>query len=193
MNQLNSLIIEGNVVRQPELEEPATGFKVCRFSVAVNRWYKGKNGNGEEEVSYFDVETYGKMAELCAKQLEKGRGVRVVGRLKQNRWEDENKKLKSKVFVIAEHVEFKPKFSSVVADTNKAEEKKDNITPAPTETSATKSEVNPGTDETSGTDGTSDNTVTVTAVESAKTEEKVAVPVGADGTTENATAGAVVF
>ena len=46
MNQLNSLIIEGNVVRQAELSEPTAGFKVCKFPVAVDRWYKNRNGEG---------------------------------------------------------------------------------------------------------------------------------------------------
>ncbi len=118
MNQLNSLIIEGNVVKQGELSEPIQGFKVCSFPIAVNRWYKNKNGEGVNEVSYFDVETYGKMAETCAKQTVKGRGIRVVGRLKQNRWKDEKKGYLSKIFVVAEHVEYK-QFSS---DENKNEE-----------------------------------------------------------------------
>lgn len=118
MNQLNSLIIEGNVVKQGELSEPIQGFKVCSFPIAVNRWYKNKNGEGVNEVSYFDVETYGKMAETCAKQTMKGRGIRVVGRLKQNRWKDEKKGYLSKIFVVAEHVEYK-QFSS---DENKNEE-----------------------------------------------------------------------
>lgn len=118
MNQLNSLIIEGNVVKQGELSEPIQGFKVCSFPIAVNRWYKNKDGEGVNEVSYFDVETYGKMAEICAKQTVKGRGIRVVGRLKQNRWKDEKKGYLSKIFVVAEHVEYK-QFSS---DENKNEE-----------------------------------------------------------------------
>lgn len=179
MNQLNSLIIEGNVVRQPELEEPASGFKVCRFSVAVNRWYKGKNGNGEEEVSYFDVETYGKMAEVCSKQLEKGRGVRVVGRLKQNRWEDENKKVKSKVFVIAEHVEFKPKFTSVVAETNKAEEKKAEVVPETAAAEAVVEQVVEQAAETAAETAVTETTAVETTAETEKVTEKV--PVGADG------------
>lgn len=111
MNQLNSLIIEGNVVRQAELSEPASGFKVCKFPVAVNRYVKNSNGDGVEEVSYFDIETYGKMAEICEKQSTKGRGIRVVGRLKQNRWKDSDGKNQSKIFVVAEHVEFKPKLN----------------------------------------------------------------------------------
>lgn len=119
MTQLNSLIIEGNVVRTGELSEPVSGFKVCKFPVAVNRWYKNKNGEGVNEVSYFDVETYGKMAEVCSKQANKGRGVRVVGRLKQDRWKDANEKQQSRVYVVAEHVEYKPKSQDGVSESEK--------------------------------------------------------------------------
>lgn len=131
MNQLNSLIIEGNVVNQPDLLEPADGFKVCKFTVAVNRWYKNKDGNGVSEVSFFDVETYGRMAEICAKQAVKGRGLRIVGRLQQDRWKDSENKSHSKVYVIAEHIEYKPKMQ----DTNEtvkseADVKKETAEPA---------------------------------------------------------------
>ena len=111
MNQLNSLILEGNVVRQAELSEPSKGFKVCKFPVAVNRYIKKSTGEGMEEVSYFDVEAYGKIAEVCEKQSSKGRGIRVVGRLKQNRWKDDSGRNMSKVFIVAEHIEFKPKLN----------------------------------------------------------------------------------
>ena len=111
MNQLNSIILEGNVVRQAELSEPSEGFKICRFSLAVNRFMKKENGETTEEVSFFDVEGYGKMAEIWKNQTTKGRNVRVVGRLKQNRWKDTDGKNHSKTFVVAEHMEFKPVFS----------------------------------------------------------------------------------
>ena len=109
MNQLNSIILEGNVVRQAELSEPSKGFKVCKFPLAVNRFTKNSSGDSFEEVSFFDVEAYGKMAEVCEKQSSKGRGVRVVGRLKQNRWKDNDGKNVSRVFIVAEHIEYKPK------------------------------------------------------------------------------------
>ncbi len=121
MNQLNSLIIEGNVVKQAELLEPAAGFKVCKFPLAVNRWYKNKDGEGVTEVSFFDVETYGKMAEICAKQACKGRSVRVVGRLKQDRWKDSENKSQSKIYVVAEHLEYKPKMQTA-SDENQVTE-----------------------------------------------------------------------
>ena len=109
MYQLNSLILEGNVVRQAECVEPTKGFKVCKFPIAVNRFSKNSNGEAYEEVSFFDVEAYGKMAEVCEKNSTKGRGLRVVGRLKQNRWKDADGKTQSKIFVVAEHIEYKPK------------------------------------------------------------------------------------
>lgn len=108
MNNLNSLIIEGNVVKTGILEEPKPGLKMCLFPVAVNRWYKNRDGEGVSEVSFFDIETWGKMAEYCEKKATKGRGIRVVGRIKQNRWKDQNNKWNSKVYVVAEHIEFKP-------------------------------------------------------------------------------------
>lgn len=110
MNQLNSLILEGKLVRDAVLVEPVEGFKVCKFALAVNRWYKNRNNEGVEEVSYFDVEVYGKTAEFCQKKGTKGRDIRVVGRLKQDVWKDENGKTMSKVYVIAEHIEYKPVF-----------------------------------------------------------------------------------
>ena len=106
MNQLNSIILEGNVVKKAELSEPTSGFIVCKFPLAVNRKSKTPEGELKEEVSFFDVETYGQMAEKCSKYCDKGKGVRVVGRLKQSRWEENNVK-HSRVYVVAEHVEYK--------------------------------------------------------------------------------------
>lgn len=146
MNQLNSLIIEGNVVRAAELSEPTAGFKVCKFPVAVNRWYKNRNGESVSEVSYFDVETYGRMAEICEKQGAKGRGVRVVGRLKQDRWKDSDGKNISKIYVVAEHIEYKPKVISAendTANTNAANDSKPEnlVQNAITENSVTSSDI----------------------------------------------------
>ena len=115
MNQLNSLIIEGNVTRDPEFKETANGHKICNIPVAVNRFYKNTDGEGVNEVSFFNIETFGKMAESCQKNCEKGRGIRVVGRLKQSRWTNSDGKTASRVSIIAEHVEFKKRLSTETA------------------------------------------------------------------------------
>ena len=108
MNNLNSILLEGNLVRDPELSYTAKGTPVCSFAVASNRYFK-QDDEPQQEVSYFDVTVWNRLAEVCKEYLSKGRGVRVVGRLKQDRWEDGEGKTRSKVHIIAEHVEFKPK------------------------------------------------------------------------------------
>ena len=109
MNNLNSILIEGNLVRDPLLRSTPKGTPVCTLNLASNRFYKQDSGF-EKEVSFFDVETWSKLAEACYNKGRKGRGVRVVGRLKQDRWNDAEGKLHSKVTIVAEHVEFRPDF-----------------------------------------------------------------------------------
>lgn len=124
MNNLNSLILEGNLVRDSVLSEPAPGFKKCMFTIGVNRFYKNRNNQDVNEASFFDVEAYGNMAEYCGEKAKKGRGVRVVGRLKQDTWKDSNGKSTSKVYVVAEHIEYKPVKKTEAAEENAAPEQK---------------------------------------------------------------------
>jgi len=114
MNNLNSILIEGNLVKDPHLRTTSKGTSVCTFSLASNRFYKQDSGF-EKEVSFFDVETWAKLAEACSNRGKKGRGVRVVGRLKQNRWTDADGKPHSRVAIVAEHVEFRPEFRKEAA------------------------------------------------------------------------------
>jgi single-strand DNA-binding protein len=107
MNNLNSILIEGNLVRDPELSYTPQGKAVCKFSIASNRFFKVEE-EYKQEVSFFKVQAWTKLAEACGEYLKKGRGVRVVGRIKQNRWKDEEGNSKSNIEIIADHVEFKP-------------------------------------------------------------------------------------
>ena len=109
MNNLNSILIEGNLVRDPMLRSTPKGTQVCTMSLASNRFFKQDSGY-EKEVSFFDIESWSRLAELCYNKGRKGRGVRVVGRLKQDRWNDSDGKHRSKVSIVAEHVEFRPEF-----------------------------------------------------------------------------------
>jgi len=109
MNNLNSILIEGNLVRDPLYRTTPKGTPVCSFTLASNRFFKQDSGL-EKEVSFFDVETWAKLAENCYNMGHKGRGVRVVGRLKQDRWNGSDGKAHSKISIVAEHVEFRPDF-----------------------------------------------------------------------------------
>ena len=107
MNNLNSLILEGRLLENAELEETLEGSAICNFFIGVSRTYKGRTGNDVEEVSNFKVGCYGAMARSVAPQLTKDTEVRVVGRLKQHRWTDKDGKKWSEIVVVAEHIEIK--------------------------------------------------------------------------------------
>ena len=106
MNNLNSVLIEGNMVRDPLLRSTQKGVPVCNFTIATNRYYR-QNSNIEKEVGFFDVEVWGKLVDPCTNQGKKGRGVRVVGRLKQDRWTGSDGRNNTKVAIVAEHVEYR--------------------------------------------------------------------------------------
>jgi len=106
MNNLNSCLVEGNMARDPQTRTTPNGTAVCTFPIASSRFYK-KDGALEKEVSFFDVECWSKLAENCANMGRKGRGCRVVGRLKQERWNGGDGKQHSKVVLVADHVEFR--------------------------------------------------------------------------------------
>ncbi|WP_010261253.1 single-stranded DNA-binding protein [Treponema primitia] len=109
MNNLNSVIVEGNLVRDPLYKTTQRGVPLCTFSIASNRFFK-KDSKLEKEISYFDVEAWSKLAESCFRLGHKGRGARVVGRLKQDRWDGSDGKPRTKISIVAEHVEFRPEF-----------------------------------------------------------------------------------
>lgn len=115
MNNLNSVLLEGNLTNSVDLSYTPQGTAVCKFSIAVNRSYK-ENGALVKEVSYFDISTWARLAEVCGEYLARGRGVRVVGRLRQDRWTDNDGKAHSRVYVVAEHVEFRPQVKKVESE-----------------------------------------------------------------------------
>jgi single-strand DNA-binding protein len=119
MNNLNSVLIEGNLTKDPDVNRTNNGTFVSTFAVACNRYYK-VDDEPKEEVSFIDIETWGRLAETCYEYLKKGRGVRVVGRLKQHRWETDGK-FRSKIVIVAEHVEFKPDYKSNARKSEEAE------------------------------------------------------------------------
>jgi len=108
MNNLNSVLLEGNLVKDPELavigEQQS---ELTKFTIAVNRYYKGADGKPNQEVLYISVDAWGALGKNCLTYLNKGRGVRVVGRLRQDRWNDKDGAYRERIFVVAEHVEFR--------------------------------------------------------------------------------------
>lgn len=109
MATVNKVFLLGNLTRDPELKEISPGTTVCDLGIAVNEDYTNKKGEKIESVSYFDVAVWNKAGEACNKFLEKGRLVHVEGRLKQDRWENDQGEGRSRVRVVANSVQFLPK------------------------------------------------------------------------------------
>ncbi len=101
----NQVILMGNLTRDPELRQTPNGQNVCSFSLALNRSYKGADGNWQEATDYIDVVAWGPLGERVAQYLTKGRPCLVNGRLQSRSWEQDGQK-RSKVEVVAQDVTF---------------------------------------------------------------------------------------
>lgn len=101
----NQVVLMGNLTRDPELRQTPNGQSVCSFSLALNRSYKGGDGNWQEATDYIDVVAWGPLGERVAQYLSKGRPCLVNGRLQSRSWEQDGNK-RSKVEVVAQDVTF---------------------------------------------------------------------------------------
>lgn len=101
----NKVILMGNLTRDPETRTTPGGQSVTNFSLAVNRTWKGADGNTQEAVSYIDCVAWGRTGEVIAQYIQKGRPILVSGRLDQRSWEQDGNK-RSKVEVIVEDFNF---------------------------------------------------------------------------------------
>ena len=103
MNMINSLILEGVVSGEPHLNETSTT-SVLNFTIEYTRYYKNKAGKKVTETSQFRVVAFNSM---CKRPLKNGSEVRIVGRLKQNKWTDKDGVPHSEVLIMAEYIEIK--------------------------------------------------------------------------------------
>lgn len=108
VSNTNSVIMEGHLTRDAVIREPRPGFRITRFPIGTNKVYKKQDGQVKEESSFFDVDSFGELADYCKEYGKKGTAVRVIGRLKQERWKDKGGHTRTKVLIIAESVELKP-------------------------------------------------------------------------------------
>jgi len=106
MQPFNSVVVEGNLVKDPEVRTTPKGTKLSLFTLAHNYFYKS-DGEQVKGVNYFDIEVWNRTADFCEEYLKKGTNARIAGILRQDRWNDQEGKLRSKVKIIGEHVEFR--------------------------------------------------------------------------------------
>ena len=96
----------GNLTRDPELKQTPSNQSVAQIGLAVNRKYKGRDGDMKEETTFVDCEAWGRTAETMSKYLAKGRPVFVEGRLKLDQWQDKDGNNRSKLKVVIDTFQF---------------------------------------------------------------------------------------
>ena len=107
MASYNRVILAGNLTRDPELRYTPKGTAVARIGMAINRTWKTETGETKEEVTFVDVEAFGRQAEVIGQYMKKGRPFLVEGRLKLDQWEDKNThQTQSKLKVVLESFSF---------------------------------------------------------------------------------------
>lgn len=101
---LNKVLLIGRLTRTPEIRYLPSGMQVTSFTVAVNRNFKDKSGNWQEETYFFDVDTFGNLAERLGNNLNKGFQVYLEGALRQDKWETNSGEKRTKIKIVAEKV-----------------------------------------------------------------------------------------
>ncbi len=107
MASYNKVLLMGNLTRDPEVRYTPKGTAIANLGLAVNRAYTTESGEQKEEVTFVDIEVWGRQAETAGQYLSKGRPVFIEGRLKLDQWDDKDSGQKrSKLKVVAERVQF---------------------------------------------------------------------------------------
>lgn len=92
MVSLNRVIVAGNLARDPELKVTSSNRKFTNMVIAINEFWKDKDGKTARKTNYLNIIAWGNLAENCAKFLKKGRAVMVEGRIESDNYEDKNGK-----------------------------------------------------------------------------------------------------
>ena len=107
MATINSVVVVGNLTRDPELRHTPSGMAVCSLRIAVNTRRKdAATGQWGEKPNYFDVTVWGQQGENCAQYLAKGRQVGIQGRLEWREWDAQDGTKRQAVEIVAESVQF---------------------------------------------------------------------------------------
>src|SRR6476619_5059310 len=107
MANFNKVILAGNLTRDPELRYTPKGTAIAKIGLAINRTWKNEAGETKEEVTFVDIDAFGRQAETIGQYLKKGRPILVEGRLKLDQWDDKQTQQKrSRLGVVLESFTF---------------------------------------------------------------------------------------
>lgn len=100
-SSLNRVTLIGNLTRDPELRKTTGGQSVASFTIATNRAYTATDGTKKEQADYHSLVAWGRLGEVCAQYLTKGKKVYVDGRLQTREWtgQDNQKRYRTEVVI----------------------------------------------------------------------------------------------
>jgi single-strand DNA-binding protein len=117
----NTVTVIGNITRDPELRFTNAGQGIATLGIAVNRRFQ-RNGQWEENTSFFNVTCWGQLGENVAQSLGKGSRVIVTGRLEQRSWETQDGEKRSVVEIVADEVAPSLRWATVEVTKNERKE-----------------------------------------------------------------------
>ena len=100
---LNIFTVEGFTTNDPVVRQTKNGKSICGFALTVRHY---SQGSPEPRVSFFDVETWDALADYCSQNVRKGKRILVAGELRQDRWDGEDGKKRSRIKLVARDVRF---------------------------------------------------------------------------------------
>jgi single-strand DNA-binding protein len=106
MANLNRVLLMGNLTRDPELRYLPSQMPVVSLGLAINRRWKNKQGEQQEEAVFVDCEAFGRTAEVINQYLKKGRPIFIEGQLRLDQWTDKDGNKRSKLKVFVENFQF---------------------------------------------------------------------------------------
>ena len=107
MRGFSKAIVAGNLTRDPEMRATPSGAQACNFTIAVNRVFKGNDGNQQEQTSFIDCVAWGRSGETISQYVKKGSALLVSGRIEQRSWDDKTSgQRRSRVEIIVEDFSF---------------------------------------------------------------------------------------
>lgn len=116
MPELNSVVIAGNLTKDPIFRQTTSGTPVVNFSIASNRRFKDKNDEWKEDVCYVGIVAWNRLADSCKDRLKKGNAVLVDGELQSRTFKTEDGLNRTIVEIKARRIQFLNKKGSVVSE-----------------------------------------------------------------------------
>ena len=123
MPELNSVIVAGNLTKDPVFRQTSNSTPVVNFHVAANRRYKDSSNQWQEDVCYVGVVAWNKLADSCKDRLKKGSAVLIDGELQSRTFKTEDGKNRTIVEIKAKRIQFLNKFNK--SDESSSDETKE--------------------------------------------------------------------